>query len=506
MKFKTLKQLATPAILSIAVILQSCGSNTCPMKTFLPNQVVEKYHEACQPSQKTVVYGNPAIYLDYSSGMKVAFADKNTASFYELFINSLKISQADFYEVDKFDINKIANAEKSELYKKIKDAKKFGGINAPLNKAVAQIVNQKQPAVFITDGELWENGERDDPWAREEFEQWLKDGNTIEFFITDHIDQGKQKHLFYIFFVPKSLAEQKSGISSDFSFYLENSIEAKQLKYSHFSFCADATQISKDYNSQSGGVNQNAGLNEDSYILGNNWEYIELYSPWTSLYKYIATATGNDGQPIQGGAPLTSKLYADFSAMEFYKVKNINIKVENITQELSEFITIEEIKANPPVPATNENGKPIVDDNNQIVLVCPGNPIGYDTQGKLIKDTIFKPQTNANECKGIFTLDNDTFNQKIASTNKGEVCIKINKDLNTQLLSSQENNIFRITVYIGNTEVKSSDVNLRNFIWQGKQVSENRSMYNSILGALNAARPEGKTIYTYYINTLPYKN
>ena len=494
------------AYLAIAVALTSCNSGNNNLTTFTPSQVIEKYNSAYNPAKKTSVYKNPAVYLDYSSGMKVAFADKNTASFYELFINSLKISVIDFYEVDKFNINKIENLDKSELYKKVKDAKKFSGINAPLNQAVSQIVKQKQPAVFITDGELWENGERNDPWAREEFETWLKDGNTLEFFITNHFDAGKEKHLFYIFFVPRSIAEKAEGMSADFLFYLNNSIEAKQFTYSHFAFTSQGVEISKDYNLKTGGVNANAAVNEETYISKDNWEYMEFYSPWKSLYKYISQAYDNNGNLIQGGAPLTSKLFVDFSGMQFYTIKQLSATVENITDDINNFVEIEEIKANPPVFATDENGKQIFDPNNNPVLINAGHYAGYGAKGELIKDTIFKAKTNLSEVKGVFNLAETPIKDDKTSTDKRELCLKLNSELNASALSQSQNNIFKITIKIDQSEVKSGDINLRNFIWQGKQVSENRSMYNSILGALNAAKPNGKTIYTYYINTLPYKN
>ena len=179
-----------------------CNRNKCPEIYFEPHQIIQNYHQLYQPLNKKVeIDPHLAIYLDYSSGMMVAFSNNQSALFYEMFINSLKISSADFYEVDKFDVVKIDNLSKSDLYLKIKDKKRFSGVNAPLNKAVADIVAKNSEAVFITDGELWENMERDDPWAREEFGKWLKAGNAIDFFVTDHTDAGKQKHVFYMFFI-----------------------------------------------------------------------------------------------------------------------------------------------------------------------------------------------------------------------------------------------------------------------------------------------------------------
>ena len=73
-------------------------------------------------------------------------------------------------------------------------------------------------------------------------------------------------------------------------------------------------------------------------------------------------------------------------------------------------------------------------------------------------------------------------------------------------LLQTENNILRIDVCLDGVTANTQNINIQNFVWQGKQVKENRSMYNSILGALNSANPEGKVVYTFYLNTLPLKN
>ena len=487
--------------LALCTVLSSCNKNSCPVKTYEPQQVVKAYHYTYFRPEKQNSADRFAIYLDYSGSMKTAFKDANTAAFYQLFINSLKISSVDFYEVNNFSIDKIENLDKSQLYKKIKDAAKFRGDNAPLNTAVKDIVNRRLAAVFITDGELWENGERDDPWAREEFERWLKDGNSIEFFITDHPDAGKQKHVFYICFVPKNT---DNTVAADFKFYLQNSVEAKNYAYTHFAFTANAVDITKDYSVTTGGANENAGVDETAFVNGDSFEYVPIMNKWKDLYKYIGQSYDQNGNPVPGGAPLLSRLTVDLSRMEFYNVKGLDIKVNNITTDFNKFVRVAEIRANKPTFVTDENGEPLLDENRLPIVLCPGDYEGYDQNGKLIADTVFKPTQTAKAIPDLFTFDDKHFAEKFASTRKGEVCIKLNSAFSETGLSSTDFNMLRIDLVLNDVEVNSTNVNLDKFIWQGKQVAQNRSMYNSILGALNAANPNGKIIYTYYLYTLPY--
>lgn len=497
-----LAAVSAAGLLSLAAACGGAGSD-CPQKDFSIGELVPLYHRAYNPGEAEAQAQKFAIYLDYSGSVKTAFKDANTQQFYQLFINSLKISTVDFYEVNNFSVDRIENLQTSELYKKIKDAGKFKGDNAPLNKAVSQIVENNSEAVFITDGELWEKGERDDPWAREEFEKWLKAGNKLEFFVTDHIDAGKQKHLFYICFVPK---DKKSAVASDFKFYLDNSVEAKQLTHTYFSFSNNETKILKsEYQIKTGGLNENTFMDEAAYINKPGYEYISLVTGWKDLFKYIANAYDNNGNALKGGAPLLSRLVVDCSGMEFYNVGGVEIKVSNITDDMSSFKRKLEIKENTPKFWTDENGEVVLDENRQKVVICHGDWEGYNDQGELVADTAFKPQLSLPSVTGLFLLDEDMLKKNFASTKKGEVNIKIGSDF-VGSMSSTDNNLMKIDVCLKDVKVNTQNINFQNFIWQGKQVKENRSMYNSILGALNAANPEGKVVYTYYINTLPYKN
>ncbi len=254
---------------------------------------------------------------------------------------------------------------------------------------------------------------------------------------------------------------------------------------------------------KTGGLNENTFMDETVYINQPDFEYLALTSSWKDLFKYISNAYDNNGNPIKGGAPLLSRLDVDVSGLEFYDVNALKLKVYNVTDDFNKLKRIMEVKENTPKFWTDEKGEIVLDENRQKTVICPGDWEGYNEKGELIMDTTFKTSSSLPTVEGLLNIDTESL-ANFATEKKGEVKIKLSSDF-VGSMSQSENNILRVDICLGDVKVNTTNINFQNFIWQGKQVKENRSMYNSILGALNAANPEGKVVYTYYINTLPYK-
>ncbi len=489
----------------ISLMLFSCGGSSCPDIFIEEHQIIDAVNEAENINERnTKSKEGFSIYLDYSMGMKVAFDDEKTSAFYNLFINSLKISKVDFYEVDKHKVEKIESTDKSELYKKIKATQRFVGNNAPLDKAVDRIIAENKEAVLITDGELWNEGERDDPWAREAFSKWLKEGNKLEFYVTDHFDAGKQKHIFYMFFVPTG---KDKGVTSDLKFYLKKSTEANKLTYHHFSFANNMYALIQEYPSEAqAGINEYAEADAETYInkgKEKGYEYVELYLAWKDIINYIAKGTDDNGKAIENGLPLFSKLFLDTEQLKFYNIEDIDINVYDISKSFDKFRKIEEAKRNPPTFVLDEKGEKMLDEQNSPILECSGQSGAYEQEtGKLLIDTVYKAGENK-PIKELFVFDKKAFDNNLKEKNRGEIVIKIHPNFNGSQLNDEDYNLHRIDVVIKKASVNTSNPEVENFIWTGKHVEKNRSIYNSILGALNDANPSGKIIYSYYIKTLP---
>lgn len=496
-------------LLSITILV-SCNKSYCPEDLFeVKAENIYNFHEQYFPENKADTDNKFSIYLDYSSGMRTAFEVKENTDFYYLFINSLKISEPDFYAVESGKINKIQSSAKSELYKKIKDIKTYNKINAPLDKAIQQIVANNSESVFITDGELWQDEERDDPWAREEFGKWLKKGNTIEFYTTDFVEKGKQKHVFYMFFIPKSIKDDKNSVSNQFKFYLEKSVEAKQLIYTKFTFSNSEYKLEQDYKKEDqGGVNINAELYPETYINAGterNFEYMELFLPWQDMHEYIVNAYNeNTGNPIKGGEALLSNLFLETEGLEFYSIEEIGIRVYDVSEEFVKFMDCERCaKGEKPTYELDENGNKLLDEENLPILKTYGEEGCYNNVGELIKDTIYSVNKLLKEVNELFVFDSAAYNNNLKHKGRGEITVKLFPELNENKLNAECTNFHRIDIYLKKVSTNVSNPNMEKFIWDGIQLEKNRSIYNSIIGALNEANPQGKVIYSYYVRTQP---
>ncbi len=485
----------------------SCTRTTCPEELAdFDAKAIYSFHKNYFPENKEKVNSNFSIYLDYSSGMKIAFEKKENTDFYFLFINSLKISEPNFYAVESDSVKKIESSTKSELYKRIKDIKSYNKINAPLDLAIQQIVAQNTESVFITDGELWKNEERDDPWAREEFGKWLKKGNTIEIYATDFTEKGKEKHVFYMFFIPKKIVNSKNNVASEFQFYLDKSLESKNLKYTKFSFSNSGYNLVQEYSNSSAGVNENAEFAPETYINAletSNFEYIELFLPWRDMHEYIGKAYNEKtGKEIKGGEALLSKLFLEINNLAFYKIEEIGIKVYDINSDFLKFCDCKRCAMGAkPRFELDANGNKLLDEENLPVIKSYGEEGCYDDNGKLIKDTVFKATKNLKEIKNLLFLDEDAFKNNLEHEGRGEIMIKLFPELPEEFLNVECGNFHRIDVYLKKVSTQVSNPNLEKFIWDGIQLQKNRSIYNSIIGAINDANPEGTVIYTFYLRT-----
>ena len=275
----------------------------------------------------------------------------------------------------------------------------------------------------------------------------------------------------------------------------------------NFSFSNSNYTLKQEYASeQSGGANENMVLDQNSYInegYNNSFEYQSFLLPWKDVMKYVYEAYDKNGNKIEGGDPIISKLFIETKELEFYSIEELGIKVYDIKSDIDKLKKAKEASANPPTFVLDEKGAKFLDEANQPIPNCPGQFGCYDEKGSLIVDTNFTASTSLKVINELFYFDNVAFLNNFKEQGKGEIIIKIHKNFNGSQISSETENLHRIDVYLKKVTPNTSNLNLSKFIWDGKQVDKNRSIYNSILGALNEANPEGEVIYTYYVKTMP---
>jgi hypothetical protein len=263
----------------------------------------------------------------------------------------------------------------------------------------------------------------------------------------------------------------------------------------------------QEYSSNSkAGVNVNAEFAPETYVNAGekaHFEFIELYLPWLDLQEYIGKAYNEKtGKEIAGGEALLSELFLETKELEFYKIEEIGIKVYDIKSEFLRFYNCNRCaKGLKPTYELDENGKILLDEQNLPVLKTFGEDDCYNEEGKLIFDTVYRASKTLKEVKELLILDENAFINNLEHEGRGEIVIKFNPNLNFESLNAKCSNFHRIDVYLKKVSPNLNQPNLEKFIWDGIQLPKNRSIYNSIIGALNDANPEGKVIYSYYLYT-----
>lgn len=499
--------------LGVLFTFNGCGDN-CNFNVDWGNisEIVESYHNSSFTDSKDSVTNSEELdlYMDFTLGLYVAFTDDNSVNFFKNVINSLKLSKINLFELANDSVLNKKGITKEDIFKKLDDQENFMESYAPFEKALNQIVSNNKQALFISDCELWipGKGESDLPWAREPFANWLKKGNKIDFFITDHIDAGKEKHVFYIMFIPFKETIAEKNYSSDIHFFLKNNSEARELKYTNFAVSNIVYSFEQNYKTEkSGGAKMELALESTTYVNNpkNYYEYQEWGLDWNGIVEYVKNAKDEKtGKIITDGAELLKDLIFSSENPETYDISELDIKTIDIYEDFEKFYIYEECKKNPPKFKLNDKGEKEIDvnNNNLPIIENPGNPCCYDEKGNLNKEYAYK-KSDLKEIKELFLFDKNRFNITYPKERKGEIAIKVHPNFNGTQISSDRENLLRVDIIIKKCSPITDNPNLDKFKWEGKEILINKAMYDSIIMALKDANPEGKVIYTFYIKTQP---
>jgi hypothetical protein len=159
----------------------------------------------CEKDTTSSTSGKTSAYFDFSDGMNWAYQNDTTKTLLQSIVN--KITGDNDMSVYSLANNNIIPLKKkqTELYNTIIDATSYQNQNAPIEKTLSKIVKDGNSAIMVTDFEEYTtNGTvQHQNFAKPYFEKWLSQGNDITFFITDYVENGLAKHLYYIIFDKK---------------------------------------------------------------------------------------------------------------------------------------------------------------------------------------------------------------------------------------------------------------------------------------------------------------
>lgn len=518
------KNVAAKVMLPLVMGGLVLGLTGCPIppdydwRNPAPAKLLETYHKGEPAVEKNgPVDDSLRVYQDFSDGFQEAWKDSNSMEFYRLFVSSLKISSAKFFVVGEKSLDLIAGISEKDLFARVTNVKNYNRNYAALDNALNQIVNDKKRAVFVTDGELFskDGGESELPWARDGFAKWLKDGNKLSFYVTDFVEKGKKKHVFYMIFTPSNEIGTNADVTDALEYALKNmQVPGSELKYVSFHFQNNAFGLKKSYSGKIPGSFSGDLEVMDSYALNSNanWEYAELGLGWAGIHKYFVEDAFDEktGKPIRGGRPIIgagesdsqqASLALDATALEFYRVKSVKLNVSDVYDDFYAYALNAKCEKNPHVVKKRANGEVEIDpETEQPVVVQEGESGCYDSLGTLRPEYKYsaKPPKRLTD---VLVLNEMHFNESMAHNAKGEIEIQLASNFDGQSLSAEHDNFLKLELVVDDVVPVTTNPNLQIFIWEGQKLPTNKAMYESVIMALRDAIPQGKVLYTWYIKT-----
>lgn len=185
--------------LGLVLILSSCRSENDKYVDQLSAYIEN------QPRFNNLEGRNAAVYIDFSDGLNYAFAAPETQTVLKNIVDKINNENTikDFYSLANNEITTLDNSCLTRLYNTIMNPASFENHSAPIQKALEQIVANKQPALLITDFEEYNGGQiQQAAYAKTAFTNWLKDGYNITFYKWDFTEGNhkKEKKLFIVIF------------------------------------------------------------------------------------------------------------------------------------------------------------------------------------------------------------------------------------------------------------------------------------------------------------------
>lgn len=501
---KPLDFVRITGVLGILIFLAACGSKDTKdpfAKTNFYDQElgkrIEAYHNTIAPNNANSKSGNPALYIDFSSGINKAFADPAIKSMMTNCFNTVLAQKFDVYKLGSNKITPLNVANTTELGQQVSNPAQYADIWAPIQSAVEKIVDGNNDALLITDFEEWQKNSEvtNTAFLKIPFSKWLGKGNTIHFFIADYKEGSVDKHLYFTVFNCGN-PNESSMISK-----LESKLGPLTTR---FDLSTKSYKLRTGYASEkSGGVFYDASATsdktknvldlKDTYINGlkDHFEFYPLGLDWENIDKlhkaYSSQNQFND---------FFRKLFIDLSNDDSYTFGDFDVKVSDITTDFENFSKAEEAKKHHPKLAKGNNGEAKLADNHgdPIALMC------YNTDGKLKDQWIYKPEAGI-ALNEVFILNKTLFTNTKASDNKNaEFGVAFDPKFNVKNIQNPQG-LVKVDIVLNTAAPNLANAKLSKFQWINAKHVPNTALLESIKTTLQELKPTNKVIYSYYIKT-----
>ena len=280
--------------------------------------LIEQFHKSSTKSIKERPLGNEVdLYVDYSDCMTTATA----SSYYNIVQPAIIACNPNYYSIKGNEITKETN-DKMKIYRLLNTITNVDYSN--IKGAVANIINNRNEAILITDGEYYQKGigpNLTNPYLADEFKKWLTMGYDIYVYCEPYTSQGYTKNRFYMLFTDH---KKENNIQEIFARNIPKHDDVKMVHlYSGtptIKFANNKIQFNEQLIVEE--VESNPLLSYDSY---------DMYAAWEDAVDYVFYATDDNGDPIEGGDFVFKGIDINIMNEDAYKPAELELKCYEIS-------------------------------------------------------------------------------------------------------------------------------------------------------------------------------
>lgn len=430
-----------------------------------------------------------AFYIDMSDGMLSAYKDETHKRVLETMINKFAaIDAIEFFTLSNGKIEPKEADNHTALFNYVTDndnyEKKW---SAPIEDALKNILDKKQPAILMSDFEEYNGGKiQHAAYAKKYFIEWLAEGYIITFYKWNFIENGVAKSMFIAVFDDNN-ERLNSLVSTAVKDYgLKKFVLAgKDFAYPT-SVSYNTVNQGGGYPYQMGGNDlvtniQTKGGSEDYYcyaspkatasgigqfsdltqLIGNLAEYYPLGVTWNNAIKHMQDYRNIPKEArdkVVQFTHLLQGLYIGLNAQSGYEIVDVELRVFNISPIMDEV-------------------KKYIDEKTPITIKDIEE---WDIAGK-----------------EVFNMLTVSMDQKPSEDAKFYVDIHSSFDgvFGNAMMSDD---VLRANIVVKKADVRY-DVVKDFFAWEG-----NTCLSDSVIQALEAhsSSPVGRVLYTYYFKAI----
>lgn len=328
LKHGTLRSISTSlSIVGLICILCLVG---CGCKMDMDDNYINQFHNAYfEQCIDEIKMKHVALYLDYSTCVKQA--QDNGAPFFDAI--SPYITD-DGYVTDFYAVKQNVEKVQGRVYDLIKRPV-TNIIGADIKTAAETISSGNTEAILITDGEYYVPGNtkfnENSSWMSTAIIKWLKRGHEIFIFAEPYKEEGKyNKYRYYFIFTDTRYSENIYKLIDDnISMQSFPDVKPYHLTANHFELYTE--------NGKTSTPNDNLDC-KPIYCNGSYEVQVWDQLSWKDIYRFIATATDDMGNPSPNGNAVITGLKLDRNSRgSCFRITDVDVRISNISNEYQNF-------------------------------------------------------------------------------------------------------------------------------------------------------------------------